>query len=148
MALFVLAQAAGAILGTALAHLMFELPPFQPGTTARGGPGQLLAEAVATFGLVLTVIGTAERAPQATPYAVGLYVTAAYWFTSSTAFANPAVTLTRALTDTFTGIRPVDAPGFVVAQLAGMFLASRRHGSSGLRPDQCPGGLQRQCAWP
>jgi glycerol uptake facilitator-like aquaporin len=105
------------------AHLMFELPVWQISTTTRTGPGQWLAEAIASFGLLLTIFGCAARAPAAVPYAVGLYITSAYWFTASTSFANPAVTLARALSDTFAGIAPAGVLGFVAAQLAGMLTA-------------------------
>jgi glycerol uptake facilitator-like aquaporin len=121
--LYVVAQIGGAIAGVWAAHLMFELPLWQLSTTMRTGPGQWLAEAVATFGLLLTIFGCAARTPSAIPYAVGLYITAAYWFTASTSFANPAVTIARALSDTFAGIAPAAAPAFIAAQLAGMLLA-------------------------
>ena len=113
------AQVAGAIGGVWIAHLMFELPALQIAATARTGPGQWIAETVATFGLVLTIFGTSARRPDAVPFAVGLYIAAAYWFTASTSFANPAVTIARAFSDTFAGIRPVDAPAFIGAQLLG-----------------------------
>lgn len=119
---YVAAQAGGAILGVLLAHAMFDLPLAQLSTTVRTGPGQWLGEAVATFGLALTILGCMAQAPKATPAAVGLYILAAYWFTSSTSFANPAVTVARALTDTFTGIAPIDTPAFIAAQLAGAML--------------------------
>jgi glycerol uptake facilitator-like aquaporin len=121
--LFIAAQVAGAIMGVWPAHLMFELPLWQLSITARTGPGQWMAEAVATFGLVLTILGCIARTPAAVPYAVGLYIMSAYWFTASTSFANPAVTIARALSDTFAGIAPSDVPAFVTAQLAGMLLA-------------------------
>ena len=106
------------------AHLMFELPLWQVSTTARTGAGQWLAEAVATFGLLLTIFGCLRaRARGASPYAVGLYITAAYWFTASTSFANPAVTMARSLSDTFAGIAPRRAPAFIVAQLVGAVVA-------------------------
>ncbi|HEX7897590.1 MAG TPA: MIP/aquaporin family protein [Planctomycetota bacterium] len=111
------AQVVGAIGGTLLAHAMFSRPLASFSRAARTGPGQLLSEFVATFGLLLVVRGT--RAP----YAVGLYIAAAYWFTASTSFANPAVTIARALTDSFAGIRGVDVPGFILAQLAGALCA-------------------------
>jgi glycerol uptake facilitator-like aquaporin len=95
------------------------LPVLQLSATARTGSGQWSAEAVATFGLVLTIFGTLARRPDAVPFLVGLYITAAYWFTASTSFANPAVTVARMLSDTFAGIRPVDAPAFIAAQLLG-----------------------------
>jgi glycerol uptake facilitator-like aquaporin len=120
---YVVTQIAGAVLGVVVAHLMFELPPMQLSATERGGFGQLLAEAVASLGLLLAIFGTQARTPAATPYAVGLYIAAAYWFTSSTSFANPAVTIARALTATFSGIRPGDALGFVLAQGIGLLAA-------------------------
>ncbi len=113
------AQVLGAVAGVWAAHLMFELPIWQFSATVRTGPAQWVAEAVATFGLLLTIFGCAARTPAAVPYAVGLYITAAYWFTASTSFANPAVTLARALSDTFAGIAPAGVPGFVLAQLLG-----------------------------
>ena len=112
-------QLAGAIVGVWTAHLMFELPVWQFSATLRTGPGQWLAEAVATFGLLLTVLGCLARNAAAVPYAVGLYITAAYWFTASTSFANPAVTIARALSDTFAGIAPGGVAAFLAAQLAG-----------------------------
>jgi glycerol uptake facilitator-like aquaporin len=108
-ALYIGAQLAGAILGVWAAHLMFELPVLQISLTARAGFGQWLAEAIATFGLLLTILGCSGRSPTAIPYAVGLYITAAYWFTASTSFANPAVTIARSLSDTFAGIAPAGA---------------------------------------
>jgi len=102
---------------------MFDLALFQTSLKARTGSGQWLAEIVATFGLVVTIFGTLKVKPDFVPVAVGLYITAAYWFTASTSFANPVVTLARAFTDTFAGIRPIDAPGFVLAQIAGAALA-------------------------
>jgi glycerol uptake facilitator-like aquaporin len=120
---YVLAQLAGGVLGVWIAHVMFELPVLQFSQHVRTGTGQWVAEAVATFGLLVTIWGCrAHRAP-VTAFAVAAYITGAYWFTASTSFANPAVTVARAMTDTFAGIRPVDAPGFIVAQLAGLFLA-------------------------
>ncbi|HZP70427.1 MAG TPA: MIP/aquaporin family protein [Pseudolabrys sp.] len=116
---YVAAQLAGAVIGVWVAHAMFELPLWQLSTHVRTGPGQWLAEAVATFGLLLTIFGCLARAPEATAYAVGLYITAAYWFTASTSFANPAVTVARALSDTFAGIAPAGVAGFILAQLAG-----------------------------
>jgi glycerol uptake facilitator-like aquaporin len=117
-------QIAGGIAGAWLAHLMFELPVMQLSTTARTGPGQWIAEAVATFGLLLTIFGCLAGARAAIPYAVGLYITAAYWFTASTSFANPAVTIARALSDTFAGIAPAGVPAFIVAQLVGAAIAT------------------------
>ena len=120
---YIAAQIVGATIGVWVAHLMFELPIWQFSTTARTGGGQWVAEAVATFGLLLTIFGCAARTPAAIPYAVGLYITAAYWFTASTSFANPAVTIARALSDTFAGIAPAGVPAFIAAQLAGMGVA-------------------------
>jgi glycerol uptake facilitator-like aquaporin len=122
-AIYIAAQIAGAIIGVWIAHLMFGLPVLQLSLTERSGAGQWLAEAVATFGLLLTIFGVASRASAAVPYAVGLYITSAYWFTASTSFANPAVTIARSLSDTFAGIAPHNAPAFIVAQLVGAILA-------------------------
>lgn len=119
-----LAQVLGGIAGVLVAHAMFELPLLQASTTIRTGAGQWIAEGVATFGLMLTILGTARARPDFVPVAVGLYITAAYWFTASTSFANPAVTIARAFSDTFAGIRPADLPGFVVAQAAGAALGA------------------------
>jgi glycerol uptake facilitator-like aquaporin len=117
-------QVSGAIAGAWLAHLMFELPVIQVATTVRSGFGQWLAEATATFGLLLTIFGCLSGARAAIPYAVGLYITAAYWFTASTSFANPAVTVARALSDTFAGIAPGGIAAFVAAQFAGALVAT------------------------
>ena len=117
------AQLIGAVLGVWSAHLMFDLPVLQLSTTLRAGPPQWFAEAIATFGLLLTIFGCLARARAAIPYAVGLYITAAYWFTASTSFANPAVTIARALTDTFAGIAPAGVAPFIGAQLVGMACA-------------------------
>ena len=122
-AVYVVAQVLGGIAGVWMAHLMFELPVSQFSITVRTGPGQWLAEAVATFGLLLTVFGCVWRRPDSVAYAVGLYITAAYWFTASTSFANPAVTVARSLSDTFAGIAPAGVPAFIVAQLAGTLAA-------------------------
>ena len=122
-ALYILAQILRGIVGVWAAHLMFELPLWQFSTTVRTGPGQWLAEAVATFGLVLTILGCVRCAPAAVPYAVGLYITSAYWFTASTSFANPTVTVARSLSDTFAGIAPSGVLAFILAQLVGMFTA-------------------------
>jgi glycerol uptake facilitator-like aquaporin len=122
-AIFIVAQILGAIVGVWVAHLMFDIPLWQLSSTTRTGPGQWLAEAVATFGLVLTILGCIARTPASMPYAVGLYITSAYWFTASTSFANPAVTIARSLSDTFAGIAPAGVPAFIVAQLAGMLTA-------------------------
>ena len=121
--LYVAAQIIGAIAGVWIAHLMFELPVWQLSLTTRAGIGQWLAEMVATFGLLLTIFGCAARSPGAIPYAVGLYITSAYWFTASTSFANPAVTLARSLSNTFAGIAPGGVAAFVAAQLLGALLA-------------------------
>ena len=112
-------QLAGAVLGVWVAHLMFAQPVWQVSQHARHGGSQMLSELVATFGLLGVIRSTARTRPDALPIAVGLYITGAYWFTASTSFANPAVTLARSLTDTFAGIRPADVPGFIAAQLAG-----------------------------
>ncbi len=120
---YLAAQIAGAILGVVLAHAMFELPLWQPGTRVRSGAAQWLSEGVATFGLVLTILLGARHRPKAIPALVAGYIFAAYWFTASTSFANPAVTLARALTRSFAGIRPDDVAGFVLAQLAGALAA-------------------------
>lgn len=116
---YLLAQVVGGVLGVMAAHAMFGLPLLTVSTHVRAGAPQLFSEVVATFGLVAVILGTAARRPGAAPFAVGAYVTAAYWFTASTSFANPAVTIARAATDTFAGIRPVDAPAFIGAQLVG-----------------------------
>jgi glycerol uptake facilitator-like aquaporin len=122
-AVYAVAQVAGAIAGVWIAHLMFDLPVWQISVTVRTGSGQWLAEAVATFGLLATIFGVASRRPDAVPYAVGLYITSAYWFTASTSFANPAVTIARSLSDSFAGIAPNGVVGFIVAQIAGAILA-------------------------
>ena len=120
---YVAAQVAGGILGSLVAHAMFDLPVLQVSATVRTGGGQWLAEVVATFGLVAAILGGLRFRPAAVPALVGLYITAAYWFTASTSFANPAVAIARSLTDTFSGIRPADVPGFVLAELVGAALA-------------------------
>jgi glycerol uptake facilitator-like aquaporin len=120
---YLAAQFLGAVLGVWLAHLMFELPVMQLSTHVRTGTGQWVAEMIATFGLLATIWGCRAHPAPVTAFAVAAYITGAYWFTASTSFANPAVTVARALTDTFAGIRPLDAPGFILAQLAGMALA-------------------------
>jgi glycerol uptake facilitator-like aquaporin len=122
-AAYILVQIIGGIIGVWAAHAMFELPVWQVSLTVRTGPGQWLAEFVATFGLVLTILGCLARTPVAIPYAVGLYITAAYWFTASTSFANPAVTIARSISDTFAGIAPSGVIGFIAAQLTGMLAA-------------------------
>jgi glycerol uptake facilitator-like aquaporin len=116
---YVAVQLAGAVLGVWVAHLMFAAPVWQVSQHARSGGAQLLSEFVATFGLLGVIRSTARARPDALPMAVGLYITGAYWFTASTSFANPAVTIARSLTDTFAGIRPADVPGFIAAQVAG-----------------------------
>ncbi len=116
---YVAAQVAGAVLGAFAAHAMFEEPILQISTKLRDGPAQAFAEFVATFGLVATIIASVRFRPELTPMTVGLYITAAYWFTSSTSFANPAVTVARAMSDTFAGIAPGSAPAFIAAQLVG-----------------------------
>jgi glycerol uptake facilitator-like aquaporin len=122
-AIYVVAQVLGGLVGVWVAHLMFELPVWQFSITARTGSGQWLAEAVATFGLLLTIFGCVSRRPDAVAYAVGLYITAAYWFTASASFANPAVTIARSLSDTFAGIAPAGVAAFIIAQMAGMLAA-------------------------
>jgi glycerol uptake facilitator-like aquaporin len=116
---YILAQLAFGILGAWAAHLMFDLPALQVSLKARGGGGQWLSEAVATFGLIVTILGTVRHRPVAVPASVALYIVAAYWFTASTSFANPAITVARSLSDSFAGIAPADVPAFVAAQLAG-----------------------------
>jgi glycerol uptake facilitator-like aquaporin len=116
---YVAAQVVGAFAGVAVAHFMFAEPLFSASRHARHGLPQLVSEFVATFGLLAVIRGCARSRPAAVPFAVAAYITAAYWFTASTSFANPAVTMARAASDTFAGIRPTDAPGFIVAQLAG-----------------------------
>ena len=121
---YIAAQIAGAIAGVAIAHLMFGETLFRASTHARSGSAQLLSEFIATFGLLAVIWGCSRPRPSGVPYAVGAYIAAAYWFTSSTSFANPAVTLARAMTNTFAGIRPSDVPGFILFQIAGAFAAS------------------------
>jgi glycerol uptake facilitator-like aquaporin len=122
--LYIGVQLLGGLFGAAIAHIMFGEPLFAASTTARTGLAQWTAEGVATFGLVATILGCVRFRPEAVAYAVGLYITAGYWFTSSTSFANPAVTIARSLTDTFSGIRPIDAPGFIAAQFIGAVVAT------------------------
>ena len=117
-------QIIGAVMGTLVAHAMFEEILLQTSTNIRNGPAQWLSEGVATFGLVATILGTLRWRPEAVPTAVGLYITAAYWFTASTSFANPAVTIARSLTDTFSGIAPANAPGFILMQFVGAAVAT------------------------
>lgn len=121
---YLAAQVAGAFAGVASAHVMFELPLFSFSRHARAGGAQMFSELVATFGLLSVIWGCSRSRSEAVPFAVGAYITAAYWFTASTSFANPAVTLARACSDTFAGIRPLDAPGFIVAQLGGAAAAT------------------------
>jgi glycerol uptake facilitator-like aquaporin len=121
---YIVAQIVGAYAGVAAAHGMFDLPVFFSSTHIRTGASQWWSECIATFGLIAVIISTSRTRPATTPFAVAAYITAAYWFTSSTSFANPAVTLARSMSDTFAGIRPVDAPGFIVAQLVGAACAT------------------------
>jgi glycerol uptake facilitator-like aquaporin len=125
---YVAAQIAGAFAGVAAAHFMFEVPLFFASRHARSGSAQVFSEFVATFGLLAVIFGCARLRADAVPFAVAAYITAAYWFTASTSFANPAVTLARSATDTFAGIRPADAPAFIVAQLLGAGLATALFG--------------------
>ncbi len=122
--LYVVAQIVGGITGVLIAHLMFDNPLIDPSTTARTGLGQWTGEFVATFGLVMTILGCLKARPDAVPYAVGLFITAGYWFTSSTSFANPAVTISRALTNTFSGIDPGHVVAFILVQLLAAVVAS------------------------
>ena len=121
---YVVAQVVGAFAGVAAAHVMFELPLFFASQRVRAGGAQMFSEFVATFGLLAVIWGCTRGRPTETPYAVAAYITAAYWFTASTSFANPAVTLARAASDTFAGIRPADAPAFLLAQLLGAACAT------------------------
>lgn len=118
------AQLVGAVAGVWSAHAMFQERVFMVSLHARSGPAQLLSEFIATFGLLSVIWGCSRRRPAAVPFAVAAYITSAYWFTASTSFANPAVTFARALSDTFAGIRPIDVPGFIVAQFAGALVAT------------------------
>lgn len=121
---YMVAQILGGIAGTLIAHAMFELPILQVSETVRSGSAQWLAETVATIGLLLTILGGLRFRSEAIPMLVGLYITAAYWFTASTSFANPAVAIARSLTNTFSGIRPTDLPGFILAQIVGASIAA------------------------
>jgi glycerol uptake facilitator-like aquaporin len=121
---YVAAQIVGALAGVAAADLMFGLPIFFASRHERSGPAQLFSEFIATFGLLAVIWGCSRRRSAAVPFAVGAYITAAYWFTASTSFANPAVTLARAASDTFAGIRPIDVPGFIAAQMLGAMTAT------------------------
>jgi len=116
---YVVAQALGGIAGAVVTHLMFELPPVFFSRHVRSGPAQFLSESIATFGLLSVIWGCSRTRSHVVPFAVGAYITAAYWFTASTSFANPAVTIARSMSDTFAGIRPADVPAFVLAQLTG-----------------------------
>lgn len=120
---YIVAQVLGGILGVWLAHAMFDQVIWQVSTTVRSSPGQWISEAIATFGLLVTIFGSLSAAPHAVAFAVGLYISAAYWFTASTSFANPAVSLARALSDTFAGIAPASVPAFIGAELIGMGVA-------------------------
>jgi glycerol uptake facilitator-like aquaporin len=120
--LYVVAQIGGGIAGTVMAHAMFALPLVHASVKVRTGGAQWLAEGLAAFGLVATILAGIRFERASVPWLVGLYITAAYWFTASTSFANPAVAIARSLTNTFSGIRPVDVPGFIVAELAGAFV--------------------------
>lgn len=122
-ALYIMTQILGAIAGVLLAHAMFDLELVQASAKIRNSPGQWLSEAVATFGLLVTILGCVRARADAVPYAVGLYITAGYWFTASTSFANPAVTIARSMTNSFSGILGADAPYFIAFQLLGAFLA-------------------------
>ncbi len=122
-ALYVLAQVVGGILGTWAAHVMFGMDVLQVSTTVRSGGAQWFSELVAAFGLMAIIVGGLRARPEAVPWLVGLFITAAYWFTASTSFANPAVAIARSLTDTFSGIRPIDLPGFVTAECLGAIFA-------------------------
>jgi glycerol uptake facilitator-like aquaporin len=121
---YVLAQFVGAFAGVAAAHLMFRLPVFTASQHVRAGPAQFFSEFIATFGLLSVILACSRRSSPATPFAVGAYITGAYWFTASTSFANPVVTLARSATNTFSGIRPVDVPAFIVVQIVGAALAT------------------------
>ena len=124
LAPYIVVQCAGAILGAVVAHLMFDLAPLSIGDNGRNGPSQWLSEVVATFALVTAILGGIRYAPTAVPWLVGLVIAAAYWFTASTSFANPAVTLARGFTTTFSGVAIGDVPGFVVAEIAGALIAA------------------------
>ena len=123
-AVYLVAQVAGGIAGTITAHLMFDMPVLQLSEHVRQGPSQFLSEVIATFGLLATILGCRRFRPEMIPVAVALYVVAGYWFTASTCFANPAVAIARSLTNTFSGIRPVDAPWFILAEIIGALLAA------------------------
>jgi glycerol uptake facilitator-like aquaporin len=137
---YVAAQMAGGLCGVWIAHLMFGLPILQVSEKVRTGTGQWAGETVATFGLVLTILGTVRTRPSQVPASVALYIVAAYWFTSSTSFANPAITVARSLSASFAGIAPASVPGFVVAQMAGALAA---HGVAGFLFPEIPGRSAR-----
>jgi glycerol uptake facilitator-like aquaporin len=139
---YIAMQCVGGIAGTVLAHLMFDLAPLAVGIKERDGPSQWLAEAVATFTLVLAILGGLRYAAAAVPWLVGLTITAAYWFTSSTSFANPAVTLARGFTESFSGIAIGDVPGFIVAQLAGAALGAAVSFVLFPAPQRCSAGVR------
>lgn len=122
---YLLAQLAGGLIGVLIVHAMFGMPLIEMGTKARTGNGQWLGEFVATFGLLFTIVVGSRQRPDAVSALVALWIVAGYWFTASTSFANPAITIARAMTDSFAGIRPIDAPGFIVAQVSGAFAAVR-----------------------
>ena len=121
---YVAVQVAGCVMGAVIAHAMFELPLIQIAATDRSGVAKMFSEGVATFALVFAIYGAIRHAPKAVPAAVALVIAAGYWWTASTSFANPAITVARAMSDTFAGVRPADVPGFVLAQLAGALLAT------------------------
>ena len=121
---YILVQVCAGLIGVAVAHLMFDMPLYFASSHVRSGPGQWFSEFIATFGLLATIWGCARQRPSLVPFAVGAYITSAYWFTSSTSFANPAVTIARAASNTFAGIRPADVPGFILAQLLGALAAT------------------------
>lgn len=122
---YLAAQLLGGVLGVLIVHAMFDMPLIELGTKVRTGTGQWIGEFVATFGLLFTIVVGSRQRPEAVPALVALWIVAGYWFTSSTSFANPAITMARALTDSFAGIRPIDAPGFILAQFAGAWAGVR-----------------------
>ncbi len=144
--LYIAVQIIGAFCGVAAAHGMFGEPVFFASQHMRAGPAQWWSEFIATFGLLAVILGCSRSRPDAVPFAVGSYIVGAYWFTSSTSFANPAVTLARAATDTFAGIRPIDAPGFIAAQLVGAATATLTFGwllkETTTHPESDPGPIQ------
>ena len=142
--LYAAAQVAGVLAGTLAAHLMFGLPLVEVSGHVRTGGAQWLSEAVATFGLMLTILAGIRFEPRAVPWLVGLYIAAAYWFTASTSFANPAVAIARSLTDTFSGIRPLDVPAFIAAQLVGAFVAMLLMNWLLRRPAGYVGGIEAE----